>query len=51
MKSALTSSVKSIFLPLGLTAGASATHAAIQKKDKKIMDQDPQQFQMKKWKI
>ena len=35
MKSALTPSAKSIFLPLGLTAGATATHAAIQKKIKK----------------
>ena len=35
MKSALTPSAKSIFLPLGLRAGATATHAAIQKKIKK----------------
>ena len=44
MQSVITPIAKTILLPLGLSAGISTADAAIQKKKKKIMDQELQHY-------
>ena len=48
MKHVLTTLAKSVLIPLGLTAAASATDAAIEKKNYGSVTTP---FQMKKWKM